>query len=517
MAISTTETSFPRQKRSLRLWMVILVLCMIPVGFVLFAYVATRFAGQMRLEQAFAEADRLDPGWRFDDLENQRSPYPASEKNGIDHALRVCAAMPKSAWPEWPFPKFASEKSYLVELRIAMDASLEGERLAPTLLNVEQERVIRAEVARAAVAIELARQMPNYPYGRYPVKWTKDYVSTLLPHAQEARSVALLLDYDARLKAHDDDLAGACHDVKAILYASRALGDEEVIISQLVRMAVDGVAVRVLEKVLANGCASEETLLDLQKEFEQEAKTPFFLTGLRGERACLNYLLENIQEGKVTFGEYHRLMTSSAGFAPVASRPPNAIMLQLNSMRMYLNIRGERAQVLHYLNELVELAKLPPWEALEAIEAKDMALIHDPPLWTILCANVSKICIAGVRVQAGLRCAYTALALERFQQAKGRWPDKLTELVPEYLTETPLDPFDGQPLRLVRKGHAVIVYSVGRDKEDNGGTLLPNSSAKGSDLGFVLQDPGQRRQPAKPFVFPERPTPTANGLAVSKP
>ena len=517
MAISTTGTSSPQQKRSWRWWIVVLVLCMIPVGFVLFAYVATRFAGQMRLEQAFAEADRLDPGWRFDDLEAQRLPYPEPDKNGIDHVLRVRSAMPKSRWPEWPFPKFDGEQGYLVELRTAMDASLEGDRLAPTLLNAEQERVLRAEVARASTAIELARQMPNYPYGRYPVKWTKDYVSTLLPHVQEARSVAQLLDYDARLKTHDNDLASACHDVKAILFASRALGDEETAISQLVRLAVDGVAVRALERSLANGRASEQTLLDLQTEFEQEAKTPFFLTGLRGERACLNYFLENIQEGKVTFGEYHRLMTSPAWFAPLASRPTNEIMLQLNSMRMYLNMRGERAQMLHYLNELVELAKLPPWEALKAIEAKDIALIHDPPLWTILCANVSKVCVAGVRGQAALRTACTALAMERFRLAKGRWPEKLSELVPEYLAETPVDPFDGQPLRLVRKGQAIIVYSVGIDKEDNGGAVVLNPSVKGSDIGFVLQDPAQRRQPGKPFEFPKRPTPADNGSEVSKP
>jgi hypothetical protein len=185
------------------------------------------------------------------------------------------------------------------------------------------------------------------------------------------------------------------------------------------------------------------------------------------------------------------------GFTRFGSTP-------LDSLRLYLNLRGERAQMLHYLNEIVELAKLPSWEMLDAIEAKDMALINDPPLWTALCANTSRICLADVRVKAAMRTAYTALAMERFNLATGRWPDRVQDLVPQYLAEPPLDPFDGAPLRLVRKAHAIIVYSVGIDKEDNGGAIDLNPIVKGSDIGFALQDPGGRRRPGKPFQFPER-------------
>jgi hypothetical protein len=326
------------------------------------------------------------------------------------------------------------------------------------------------------------------------------------------------MKYDARLRANDNDLESGFHDVKATLYASRAVGDEELFISQLVRIAVDFVAAQALERSLACGRVSETTLLDLQKEFEREAQTPFFLTGARGERAGLNYLLENVQEGKVTFGEYRRLMTgAAAGFAVLGTQAPNGIMLEMNTVRMYLNMRGERAQMLHYLNEIVELAKLPPWEALDAIEAKDTALGKNPPYWTFLLSVVNKICRADVRAKAVLRTAYTALAMERFNLATGRWPDKVQDLVPLYLSEVPLDPFDGVPLRLIRKGHAIIVYSVGPDKEDNGGAVDLNPSVKGSDIGFVLQDQVQRRQPGKPFEFPKRPTPADNGSEVSKP
>src|SRR5205085_2207039 len=135
------------------------------------------------------------------------------------------------------------------------------------------------ETKRAANSIALARPMKNYPSGRYAVRWAPNLFSTPLPHLQEVRWLAKLMMYDARLRAHDNDLDGALEDVKSALYASRAIGDEPVFISQLVRIACDAIAVKTLETSLANGQASAHELFDLQKELEAEAQTPFFLIG----------------------------------------------------------------------------------------------------------------------------------------------------------------------------------------------------------------------------------------------
>ena len=46
------------------------------------------------------------------------------------------------------------------------------------------------------------------------------------------------------------------------------------------------------------------------------------------------------------------------------------------------------------------------------------------------------------------RCRWTAVAAKRWALAHGgSWPATLTELVPDYLPEIPLDPYDGNPLR----------------------------------------------------------------------
>jgi hypothetical protein len=509
MSSLATASRPTHPRRNWRTRAVFVLFVLIPACFTLFAYVATRYLGTAHLENAFAEADRLDPGWRFDDIEAKRLPYPSADKNGIDQVLRVKSAMPASQWPAWPFPQFdpKADHDYLEDVRQAMDESLStGDRLAPTLLNAEQERVLRLERARAAEAVELARAMPNYPYGRYAIKWAKDWVGTLLPHVQETRQVAYLMDYDARLRAQDNDLVGALHDVKAVLYASRAVGDEEILISQLVRMAVDLSAISTLERTLACGRAPEPSLLDLQKELEKEAQTPFFLAGVRGERASLNEMLQNIQDGTISFTEYWRLTTGLTRFVPPRESVSNYPIPELKSLRMYVNLRNERARMLHYFNGVVEAAKLPTWEQADAIDAQDKLLLKEPGFWVAFCPASHKVAQADLRTKATLRTAYTALAMERFNLANGRWPDKLDELVPKYLSSLPLDPYDGAPLRLSRKGSAVIVYSISQDKVDQGGVLLANPTNDGSDIGFILQDPQKRRQPGKPFVFPPRPS-----------
>jgi hypothetical protein len=51
---------------------------------------------------------------------------------------------------------------------------------------------------------------------------------------------------------------------------------------------------------------------------------------------------------------------------------------------------------------------------------------------------------------ACLRCAATACAVERFRLKYKKLPEKLEQLVPEFLPKVPIDPFDGKPLRYFR-------------------------------------------------------------------
>jgi hypothetical protein len=101
--------------------------------------------------------------------------------------------------------------------------------------------------------------------------------------------------------------------------------------------------------------------------------------------------------------------------------------------------------------------------------------------------------------QAFLRAAATALAVERFRRAKGQWPEKLTDLVPAYLTAVRMDPFDGQPLRFKKQNEGAVIYSVGADGQDDGGRFETlNTYRTETDLGFRLWNVDKRRQMSAP-------------------
>jgi hypothetical protein len=84
-----------------------------------------------------------------------------------------------------------------------------------------------------------------------------------------------------------------------------------------------------------------------------------------------------------------------------------------------------------------------------------------------------------------------ALAVERFRLAQAQLPESLNELVPQFLSAVPIDPFDGQPLRYHRLIKGYLIYSVGADGHDDGGCEKPanwKSTDKTSyDITFTIE------------------------------
>lgn len=76
-------------------------------------------------------------------------------------------------------------------------------------------------------------------------------------------------------------------------------------------------------------------------------------------------------------------------------------------------------------------------------------------------------------VQAAL--LLTQVALRGHHLEKGAYPDTLQNLVPNFLSNVPLDPFDVQkPLRYHRVGDSYLLYSIGPDGVDNKGVPIDN-------------------------------------------
>ncbi len=67
----------------------------------------------------------------------------------------------------------------------------------------------------------------------------------------------------------------------------------------------------------------------------------------------------------------------------------------------------------------------------------------------------------------------TALALDAWREQHGNYPASLTDLVPQYLPQVPIDYSTGNALRYTLKDGQPLFYGLGKNGTDEGGTYTP--------------------------------------------
>jgi hypothetical protein len=91
----------------------------------------------------------------------------------------------------------------------------------------------------------------------------------------------------------------------------------------------------------------------------------------------------------------------------------------------------------------------------------------------MLLPAVSSVLPKTARTQTVIQQTVIACALERYYRAHQQYPDKLQQLVPQYLSAVPRDVMDGAPLRYRRENDgSYLLYSVGWNLVDDGGTVV---------------------------------------------
>ena len=90
------------------------------------------------------------------------------------------------------------------------------------------------------------------------------------------------------------------------------------------------------------------------------------------------------------------------------------------------------------------------------------------------------------RRDAAMRMLITEFAIRLFRTDHQRLPATLDELVPDYLTAVPLDPFNGKALRYKVSETGFDVYSVGLDGIDDDGQFGDMSAIYTAGYDFDL-------------------------------
>jgi hypothetical protein len=87
---------------------------------------------------------------------------------------------------------------------------------------------------------------------------------------------------------------------------------------------------------------------------------------------------------------------------------------------------------------------------------------------------------------ARTRASIVVLAIARYQRAHGALPGSVADLVPAYLAAPLVDPFTGEPLKYRHEGDKYKAYSVGFNRQDDGGTWDSPSDLQTGRRGYPL-------------------------------
>jgi hypothetical protein len=146
----------------------------------------------------------------------------------------------------------------------------------------------------------------------------------------------------------------------------------------------------------------------------------------------------------------------------------------------------DAAKALEVYRRLIELADYPPEQRLAALHSTLPGVSRFWGLAFAVAESYPRSWTLHMRVLARDRAAQAAVAIERFRLANSHLPEDLAALVPTYMDVVPKDPFDGKPLRYLKRDRGFVVYSVDEDLTDNQGTRRGKNNEPG-DITFTVE------------------------------
>ena len=258
--------------------------------------------------------------------------------------------------------------------------------------------------------------------GSKPVRFITNFdsINTLLPHTQNMRSAARMLMLNGQVAVIDRNSARTRMSIEALFGCSRTVAGEPILVSQLVRVAIEGMGVGLLRSALKHDVLSEKDLIALlPRILEGINVSPQWKIAMQGERGLILPLFENPE-----------LIDDVFRWLP-----------------------GRSTDTLHFLDLMEQVLSVPDGDfdqfraGLEKIE-QEFRLKNDGPLiqkfdsaiTSMTTPAVSAAGSAYIREATQQRMAAIAIGIRLYEKRNGKMPASLDDLKSLELGELQLDP-----------------------------------------------------------------------------
>lgn len=444
-----------------------LALKLLTAGLLVFGgYAIARGLLERRLDAVVRALDDREPGWRLDDLQRQRAPVHDSDNAGL-----IVQALAER------LPNRFMQHFYVQTSRRGTGPGTDFGAAVKTLPNLappdrltpDQARFLRGALQQTENLARDARALADHRRGRYAIDHGPES-STPSPDGLGIRKVIFLLHHDALLSLHEGRGSDSLRACRAVLVAGRALGDEPSPAHQLLRLECWDEAILLLQRILAQRRPEDSELNDVQRLLETEASEPLAVLLLRGEMAFCHLRFSAVEAGRLSLFASRTSPPVARAFdwlARDAIKLPHAGALDYLAHRLALARQPIAAQA----------SALRQWEK----ERSDNNLVGaDIGAWRS--GRLLKVVQNG---QLRLRAAAAGVAAERYRARYGYWPNDLSALVPEFLSQVSEDPGVQAQLQCQRLFDGLLIHSGTRDARDVRRRTGPPTPA-GSEVGFRL-------------------------------
>jgi len=434
-------------------------LVVVPLFVLVAAFVGLEISGRVSLSRALQTARAAQEPFTFEEILERRRAWPPEQDGGYVFSL-LCS----------PLTELRKDSRLLSTLPI-----VGGVEVPPLGRRWPQQvqAAVNVELATILVVIDGLDRLRGYPGGNLPFVIPRDYEQAeevVLPELAALRFAVKLKSLQAMARAMQGDTSHIVDDTAVMVRLAGLLSDRPMVISSLQKIACDSHVADTMEQVLAVAPIVPVDLSSLEALLaETEAIDPMYW-GVLGERALF-------------FSSAEQTLQRGAGRGVSGW------------------IRRDEAYCLGLFNRLAGVAKMSRGRPEAAIQLGQEALAL-PPRYSLTRTSFPSLGRAftlSMVSTAQLRTARTGLAVERYRLETGGFPQQLDQLVPKYLGQVPLDPFDEKPLRYRLTDKSAKIYSIGEDGVDDGGDLAEQRDKKpGGDCGFVLLRPEFRNLPPVP-------------------
>jgi hypothetical protein len=352
---------------------------------------------------------------------------------------------------------------------------------------------IDAALVDEKAGLDLLRQLPVQPVFDFGLNYSNGFENLKLYHLAAAKRAAQKLEASAASTLRGGDSEMAIKNILAMQSLVHGLSRDRLLISELVRIAIAQNAVASTWESLQSTNVTEVQLATLQRgwtdlEFLQPFENSMAMERVVGQIEAA-WLRDSGLESRIdalnNLRIYGRKPTWFAGlkikYKTTMWRYWWSYSDELRALNQFQDVIDASRQARTNHSYFAAEAELKKQNKMFAAKSDDVGSLWflDPAKddfhFIISSASGFEPAFAKViKVEAARQLTVTAIALRRFQLKNGNYPEKLSQLTPDFLASVPLDPVDGQPLRYRREQDGwFLLYSIGEDGKDDGGDPRP--------------------------------------------